>query len=85
MGGPRLEQSERLDALLRDVGRRIAEIRRRRRLTQAELAVRLPMHVAQLKRLEQGRANVTLGTLDRVAAFFGVHVRSLLRASKRKG
>ncbi len=53
--------------LLRNVGRRIAEVRSMRMLTQVEVAERLGIALRCYQRIESGRANLTLRTLGRVA------------------
>jgi transcriptional regulator with XRE-family HTH domain len=60
-----------------DVGRRIAEIRLANGWTQEECAGRLEMTVRRLRRFEAG-ANVTLRTLERIAAALEVSARALL-------
>jgi transcriptional regulator with XRE-family HTH domain len=64
-----------------DVGRRIAEVRMANGWTQEECAVRLQMTVRRLRRFEAG-ANVTLQTLERIAAALGVTPRALLEAPR---
>jgi transcriptional regulator with XRE-family HTH domain len=66
-----------LNAVLRDVGRRVAELRRALDLTQEAAAERLGMHPANYARIEQGRQNVTVETLVRVASVCKVSVAEL--------
>jgi transcriptional regulator with XRE-family HTH domain len=54
------------DKFVRQVTRRVAELRRQRGLTQAECAQRLGVAVKNWQRIEQGQ-NLTLHTLARVA------------------
>jgi len=54
------------DKFVRQVTRRVAELRRQRGLTQAEAAQRLGVAVKNWQRIEQGQ-NLTLHTLARVA------------------
>ncbi|KYF69657.1 helix-turn-helix domain-containing protein [Sorangium cellulosum] len=58
-------------AVLRDLGRRIAELRRARGLTQEKAAERLGMLAPNYARIEQGRLNVTVDTLVRVVRMLG--------------
>jgi transcriptional regulator with XRE-family HTH domain len=60
------------ERLLRSVGRRIAEIRATRGLTQEELAERLDVGVRYIQAVEAGRQNVTLKTM----ALFAAELRS---------
>jgi UDP-N-acetylglucosamine 1-carboxyvinyltransferase len=58
-------------ATLRKLGRRIAELRRERGLTQEEAAERLGMLAPNYARIEQGRQNVTIDTLVRITRMLG--------------
>jgi transcriptional regulator with XRE-family HTH domain len=57
---------------------RIRQLRTERGLSQAKLAVRADMDPATLNRLEQGKGNPNLRTLERVADALGVEVADLL-------
>jgi transcriptional regulator with XRE-family HTH domain len=59
------------------VGRRIGELRRQRGLTQAELGERLGIAQKNVHRLESGTQNLTLRTLERVAAALELPVDAL--------
>jgi transcriptional regulator with XRE-family HTH domain len=65
------------DLVMRDVGRRIAEVRRSRHWTQEEAAERLGMPLKNLQRIERGLQNLTIRTLVRVASTFGVRTADL--------
>jgi transcriptional regulator with XRE-family HTH domain len=67
------------DQLLRDVGARIAELRRVRGLTQGMLAERLDVSDKHLQRVEAGSENLTLRTMHQFAAALGVGVPALLQ------
>lgn len=67
--------------LLRDVGRRIAEARRRRGLTQEQLAELLRVSERYLRRIEAGEENLTLMSLARIADKLGTPVAALLDAA----
>ena len=56
------------ERLLKDVGRRIAEVRTARRLTQEELAERLDVGVRYIQAVEAGRQNMTLKSVALFAA-----------------
>jgi transcriptional regulator with XRE-family HTH domain len=60
-----------------DLGRRIAEMRTERGLTQVELANRLRYSVQHVSQLENG-TNVTVFTLARIANALGVRLSELL-------
>lgn len=64
--------------LLRSAGRRIAEIRRLRGLTQEGLAAKLSIGVKNLQRIELGQ-NLTLRSVALIAEALEVHPSELLR------
>lgn len=66
------------EQLVRDVGRRVAELRREACLTQEQLAERLGVSPRWVRRLEQQGENATIHTLARVANAIGVEVAVLL-------
>ena len=63
-----------------DLGRRLAELRRERRWTQAVAAEKLGMIVRDYQALEGGRRNVTVETVAKVAQTFGVTLAALFEA-----
>ena len=65
--------------LMHHIGTRIAELRRRKRWTQRELADRIPMHLAQYRHIEQGRRDALVGTLHRIARTLRVPLAALFR------
>ncbi len=64
--------------LLRDVGLRIGELRRRAGLTQEEAAEKLGVAHRNYQRIELGQQNITLRSLARIAGVLGVRARELL-------
>jgi UDP-N-acetylglucosamine 1-carboxyvinyltransferase len=70
---------ETLPAVRRGLGLRVRELRRSLGLTQEELAEVLGMLTPNFARIEQGRQNVTLDTLVRLANALGVRVSDLMR------
>lgn len=72
--------------LLRDVGRRIAEVRTERGWTQDEFAERVEVSVGYLRRIEGGHENLTLGSVAKLAGLLGVDAAELLTvpASREK-
>ena len=62
------------DKLKDHVGRRIAEIRERKGLSQADVAEMLRTTVSNLQRIEYGTQNVTIETLVKIANALGVAV-----------
>jgi transcriptional regulator with XRE-family HTH domain len=72
------------EEVLRDIGRRVAELRRAKRLTQEQCAEGGGFAFKYLQRIEAGRENLTVRTLVRLAAFFGVSVGHLFRAPRSR-
>jgi transcriptional regulator with XRE-family HTH domain len=64
----------RLDDVLRDLGRRIADLRVRRGLTQDRLAENADVTVQYIQRIEAGRENLTVRSLVRLANLLGVSI-----------
>lgn len=69
------------EKLIRLVGRKIAELRRERALTQEQLAERLDVGARYVSRAERGE-NLTLETLVGFANVLGVRARELLDPPK---
>jgi transcriptional regulator with XRE-family HTH domain len=67
------------EALLRDVGARIAEIRRARGLTQSELAERMGSNEKHLQRIEAGQENLTLRSVASIAEALEADTASLFQ------
>lgn len=60
-----------LHAVLVDVGRRVAELRAARGMTQEELADAAGLDVSTLRKVEHGERNVTMRTIVTVAGALG--------------
>jgi transcriptional regulator with XRE-family HTH domain len=65
------------EAVLRNLGQRIQELRREKGHTQESLAGQLAMLAPNYARIEQGRANVTIDTLVRIANALDVELRDM--------
>lgn len=50
-----------------DIGRNIISVRRKKGVTQEELALSSSMSVSHLRSIEHGRANPSVGLLSRIA------------------
>ena len=71
-----------LDKVLTDVGRRIAELRSQRDLTQEQLAARADIGWKYLQQIELGYENLTLQSLVKFANLFGVGLTELVKVPK---
>lgn len=73
------------DRVIGDIGRRVAEIRRDRGWTQAELAERLDVGTNYLKMIEAGRENMTVRSLVTLAAMLDVDLAALFATPRDRG
>ncbi|MEK7636927.1 MAG: helix-turn-helix transcriptional regulator [Patescibacteria group bacterium] len=60
---------------LLDIALQIAEVRKRKNITQVQLAKKAGMPQSQIARIESGNNNVTIGTLNRVANVLNLRIR----------
>ncbi|MFC1708291.1 helix-turn-helix domain-containing protein [Planctomycetota bacterium] len=60
------------------IGEKIRELRRQQRLTQDELGELIRIHGRHISRYENGRANPSQPTLERIAQTFDVPLQALL-------
>ncbi len=70
--------------VIKDVGRKLAELRARAGLTQEQLAEQLRIAPNNLQRIELGMQNLTVRTLVRLANQLGVPVAHLFRAPRSR-
>ena len=70
--------------VLRGVGQRIAELRRARRLTQAQTAECLEVSLKYWQRVEAGTQNLSILSLIRIAAVLHVPPRDLLDSPRAR-
>jgi transcriptional regulator with XRE-family HTH domain len=67
------------DRLLRDAGRRLAEFREARGLTQQELAEELGVSMRYVQRVEGGGENLTLRSLAGYASVLGATIAEIFQ------
>ena len=72
------------DALIREVGLRVAEVRISKGRTQQQLADALEVDTKFLQRIESGKQNLTLRSIARIAGTLGVAPADLLRRARRR-
>jgi transcriptional regulator with XRE-family HTH domain len=65
--------------LLQAFGKRIAEVRKAKGVTQSQLAERVNMSVVTIAYIETGKRWVRLGTLDKIARALNVNVTELFK------
>ena len=66
------------EKLLKALGKRIREIRKKRNLTQVELGVKCNNYAEQIGRIERGQLNVTISTLNLLAKALQVSLSDLV-------
>jgi transcriptional regulator with XRE-family HTH domain len=62
----------------------LRRLREARRLSQEDFAARCGLHRTYVGAIERAEGNITLDTLDRVAAALGVPAAELLRTSGKR-
>lgn len=62
---------------LKELGKRIAMLRRDKGLTQLDLAIRMDNHAEQIGRIERGQLNVTISTLKNIAEALEITLQEL--------
>ncbi|HIW75958.1 helix-turn-helix transcriptional regulator [Gordonibacter sp.] len=63
----------------KNLGLRIKELRDSKGWTQVECAEYLGFHPSYIARVELGGKNVTLATIDKIAAGFGISLEELFK------
>ena len=77
-------RSHDIDDTVKNVGRRVAELRAKAGLTQDQQAERLGFTLKYLQRIEGGGENLTVRSLVKIANALGVPVTDLFRQPKTK-
>jgi transcriptional regulator with XRE-family HTH domain len=67
------------NSLQEKVGKRIQEIRIEKKISQQELASKCNFENSNMSRLEAGRANATLSTLEKVCEALEINVIELFK------
>ncbi len=70
------------NALLIAIGEKVAALRKRRALTQEQLAEHLQISPGYLRRIERGAENLTMRSLEKLAEALGLSIWDFLRRSK---
>jgi transcriptional regulator with XRE-family HTH domain len=67
------------DSIQIQVGKRIQEIRNEKNISQQDLAAKCNFEKSNMSRLEAGRANATLSTLETVSRALGIEIVELFK------
>lgn len=70
--------------ILKRVGENIARIRKERKITQIELGHRCDFDRSNMRRIEAGRTNPTLLTLQKIATALETTVEELVKLEDKK-
>jgi transcriptional regulator with XRE-family HTH domain len=74
-----------VSALLRGIGRRVAELRAARGITQEELAAALDVSLSYVRQVEGGSKNLSVRSLAAFADVVGARVPELFEAPREAG
>jgi transcriptional regulator with XRE-family HTH domain len=66
------------EKLLKKFGSRLKEIREKKNMSQEALANEANISISQISRIELGKVNATISTLDALAAALKISMRDLL-------
>ena len=72
------------EQLLKEFGQRVAEIRRKKGLTQEELANAVDVHRTYVRFIEQGVRNPTIGNIYKLTNALDVSLKELFSPFKEK-
>ena len=68
--------------ILKELGRNIKNIREEKGMTQQELASLCDFETSNMSRIEAGRSNFTVGTLNKIATSLGIKIKDLFKNIK---
>lgn len=66
------------ELLLKKLGKRIRDLRKKRKLSQVELGVLCNNYAEQIGRIERGQLNVTISTLSMIAKALQIKLPELV-------
>ena len=69
------------NCLMIDIAHRIKQLRTLKKLSQKEVALELGINQGQYSRIESGKVEPTLSSLDRIAKVFDISLSELLKDS----
>ena len=64
--------------VLKSLGTRIKKIRQEKNMSQQDLAMACDFEKASMSRIESGKANPTINTLNKISIALNVHISLLL-------
>lgn len=66
------------EQILTEIGRNIKRIRKEKGILQQDLAAMCNYEVSAMSRIEAGRSNFTIGTLNKIAKALNISIKELL-------
>lgn len=67
------------DVFLKKFGKRLAEIRKQKGITQEQLAVLIDVHRTYIGFIEQGKRNPSIGNINKISKVLNVSLSDLFR------
>jgi transcriptional regulator with XRE-family HTH domain len=74
-----METTKKEDKLIKNLGERIAELRKTKGYTQVTFSEKSGIHRAALAKIENGRVNPTVIVLNRISECLGIELHELLK------
>ncbi len=65
---------------LKEFGARVADVRRKRKMTQEELADRVNLHRTYIGFIEQGKRNPSICNVHKIARVLGISLKELFKS-----
>lgn len=65
------------DEILKQLGTKIRSLREEQKITQQELAYRCDFETSNMSRIEVGKSNFTVGTLNKIAVALNIPIKDL--------
>lgn len=74
-----METTKKEDKFIRNLGERIAELRKTKGYTQVTFSEKSGIHRAALAKIEKGRVNPTIIVLKRIAEYLSIDLDELVK------
>ena len=68
-----------MSQIKKEVGEKVREYRRKKGLTQEQLAFKADLHRAYVGHVERGEKNISVGNLEKIATALEVSVKNLFK------
>lgn len=78
-----METTKKEDKFIKNLGERIAELRKSKGYTQVTFSEKSGIHRAALAKIEKGRVNPTVIVLNRISECLGIELHELLKMNAK--